>query len=313
MSASAIDMVFLWVDDSDPVWREKRDKALVAQGKEKQPNLKGRYADNGELKFALRSVEKHLPWIRNIYIVTDNQQPKWLDLKNERIRIIDHKDIMPADILPSFNAGVIERCIYRIPGLSEQFLYANDDMFVNDDLHPDFFFNSDGLPIIRLQLQPIQRTEFFLKTLFGLPVNTYRQSIENTIRLIKAKYSKYYPGVAHHNIDGYLKTDFRAVMEQDFKEEMKLVSKNQFRAPNDIQRVLFSYSALAKCRGHKKFVKREESLRIRVHKPGFMEMLNKYSPSLFCLNDTEHATDADRARIRPFLEALFPEKSSFEL
>jgi hypothetical protein len=43
-----------------------------------------------------------------------------------------------------------------------------------------------------------------------------------------------------------------------------------------------------------------------------MEFIRTYQPVLFCLNDSHHATDADRERVEPFLSTLFPEKSSFE-
>ena len=36
----------------------------------------------------------------------------------------------------------------RIPGLSEQFIYSNDDIFLNRPLEEKDFFTEDGAPIV---------------------------------------------------------------------------------------------------------------------------------------------------------------------
>lgn len=49
---------------------------------------------------------------------------------------MSHDDIfrgLPA-ARPSFNARAIEGAMWRIPGLSEHFIYSNDDFFVNAPL-----------------------------------------------------------------------------------------------------------------------------------------------------------------------------------
>lgn len=307
-----IDLVYLWVDGNDPVWNRKKQVALQKKTSTSNININGRYVDNDELKYSLRSVEKHLPWIRKIFIVTDQQRPAWLDVNHPKVELVNHERILPPEAIPCFNSVVIEYYIYRIPGLSDCFLYANDDMFVYADLSPSYFFAEDGFPVVRLQYQFMQRTEIKLKKLFGIRINNYRKSIENALDFINRKFGIYYPGVSHHNIDAYRKEDFRAVVEDVFKTELSPVLKNQFRDPSDVQRVLFHYYLLAVKHGHMKLVNRKESCRIRVQNPDFMGYLKRFNPDLFCLNDTERATDEDRARVRPFLEALYPEKSSFE-
>ena len=132
-----IDLVYLWVDGNDPVWLKKRQPYL-----KKEINTTGRYQDNQELKYSLRSIDKHLPWIRKIFIVTDNQVPPFLDVSHPKIEIVDHSTLLPKSILPTFNSSVLDYFIYKIPDLSEHFLYANDDMFVNADLPPSFFFKT---------------------------------------------------------------------------------------------------------------------------------------------------------------------------
>ena len=82
--------MYLWVDGSDPVWRAK--KAAYEQGGAPvslEAVNEARFANNDELKYSLRSVERYAPWIRHIYIVTDGQVPAWIDLTNPRVSIID--------------------------------------------------------------------------------------------------------------------------------------------------------------------------------------------------------------------------------
>ncbi|MDE7143328.1 MAG: Stealth CR1 domain-containing protein, partial [Muribaculaceae bacterium] len=84
-----IDLVYLWVDGNDPAWQAKRG-SFTGNFDNSPTNCKGRYTDNDELKYSLRSVLMYAPWIRKVFIVTDNQTPKWIDTANPKIRIVDH-------------------------------------------------------------------------------------------------------------------------------------------------------------------------------------------------------------------------------
>eukprot|EP00111_Clytia_hemisphaerica_P018309 TCONS_00054184-protein len=100
-----------------------------------------RFADNDELKYSLRSVEKFVPWIRKIFIVTNGQIPSWLDLHHPRIQLVTHDDIFVNKThLPTFSSPAIEAHIHRIPGLSKKFIYMNDDVFFGAPVWPDDFF-----------------------------------------------------------------------------------------------------------------------------------------------------------------------------
>ena len=116
-----VDLVYLWVNGNDPKWIAKR-QAFLADYTENEESCKGRYFDNEELKYSLRSVEKYAPWIRRIFIVTDNQVPVWLDTSHPKVQIVDHTEIMPPECLPCYNSVIIEHHLHKIPGLSEHFL-----------------------------------------------------------------------------------------------------------------------------------------------------------------------------------------------
>ena len=85
--------------------------------------------------------------------MTDEQTPVWLNTDHPKIKIIDHKDIIPTDKLPLFNSTTIEMFIPFIPGLSEHFLYANDDMFVWSKVEKEFFFPEPGKTYCRLDIK----------------------------------------------------------------------------------------------------------------------------------------------------------------
>ena len=307
-----IDLVYLWVNGNDPQWLAKHNACIGKVEENSAVNCEGRYADNDELKYSLRSIEKYAPWIRKIFIVTDNQTPAWLDTSNPKIRIVDHKEIMPAIALPCFNATVIEHFLWKIPGLSEYFLFANDDMFINKPVTPNTFYGKDGLPIIRFNRRPFRKlTLWFRENVLKKPINNYLQIIRNSAELVEKKYGTYYGGKTHHNIDAYLKSDCEHV-EQMFKNEIEATFSNHIRSANDIQRNIYAYVALAEKRAHPHYVTQKTSFRLHIQNESHYDKLERYNPLLFCMNDSQYAKDSDRKRVTAFLNKRFPKKSQFE-
>ena len=110
---SPIDIVYTWVDNNDSFWQEKKARAKESSFDEKYANVNGRFRDNGELKYSLRSVAKYFPDVNKIYIVTDNQVPNFLR-KHEKIVIVDHTDIILKEFLPTFSSKNIESHLVNI-------------------------------------------------------------------------------------------------------------------------------------------------------------------------------------------------------
>lgn len=302
-----IDLVYLWVNGNDPKWIAKRN-ACIGTISKKDVNCKGRYADNEELKYSLRSVEKYAPWIRKIFIVTDNQTPKWLNVSHPKIQIVNHTEILPAECLPCFNSVIIEHHLHNIPDLSEHFLYANDDMFINHPVSPETFFAEDLLPKIRLNLRLFRRLSLFFKK---KPLSNYVQSIHNAALLVERKYGTYYNSRTHHNIDAYLKSNYRHIREV-FDKEISATLCNHMRSSNDIQRNLYSYAALSERRGHACYVSQRTSFRLHIDNRKLYKKFKRYNPMLFCMNDSQYANDDDRKCAAAFLSKFFPDKSQFE-
>ena len=308
----SIDLVYLWVDGNNPEWLAKR--AAFLDGKTDNSLTTSRsYLNNDELKYSLRSVERYAPWIRNIFILSDNQKPKWLDISNPKIKIIDQNDILPNKSLPCFNSNVLEHFLYKIPNLSEHFLLSNDDMFLNRTVLPNTFFAADGFPIIRLNRKPFRRFRWFLREqILKKPHKLYSKALFNAAQLVKNKFGVFYNGLPHHNIDSYLKSDCLRVSEQIFKDEIDLMKMNHVRSSNDIQRVIYSYVALAEKRGHLQHVTSKDSLHVHIQKERHYERLEKINPTFFCMNDTEYADDNDRMKLKEWLNNRFANKSQFE-
>jgi hypothetical protein len=109
--------------------------------------MQKRFRDWGTLKYLLRGIEVNMPFIRNVYLVVshESQIPEWADKKN--LKVVLHKDIIPAEYLPTFNSTTIEMFLHRIEGLDEEFVYFNDDIFPISPSRPEYLFR-DGKAVI---------------------------------------------------------------------------------------------------------------------------------------------------------------------
>jgi len=149
-----IDAVITWVDGNDSEHKRKRKLFLDAE-KVGDPEAIAatRFSSNGELPYCIRLIRKNAPWINNIYLITDAQCPSWLDEGQKAklgVTVVDHKKIFRGyeEVLPTFNSLAIETIMYRIPDLSDRFIYFNDDVFIiKPVLETDYFLGS--VPLIR--------------------------------------------------------------------------------------------------------------------------------------------------------------------
>lgn len=156
MSDKPIDAVIMWVDGSDPAHAEKLNRHLEKLGGKRPSSAsKTRFHHAGELDYCVTSLLKFAPWLRTIFIVTDNQRPALLDaiqgtVLEHKITLVDHRDIFQGyeTCLPSFNSMAISSLLWKIPGLAEQFLYLNDDFMLIRPVYPEDFFNA-GRVVLR--------------------------------------------------------------------------------------------------------------------------------------------------------------------
>ena len=311
-----IDLVYLWVDDKDEKWQKKRrfwaNKLGVSANPQNNDDV--RFRDNGELKYSLRSAQMFAPWINRIFIVTDGQTPKWLDTNHPKIKMVNHKDILPEEALPTFNSHAIETCIVNIPELSEYFLYANDDMFFSNPVEPDYFFDEAMRPIVRLRKQNWSEED--------LASNLYLRSTIYTEKVFSNKFELPCPSYEPaHCIDAYRKS-YIEECKLVFKEEFEKTMFANFRQENTIQRYIINLYAIA--RKGCKIIENPE-----VYTQNFSEHVENFyasteaaknleseivmkKPKLLCLNDSSLATVEDLQIIQNFFNKYFNKKAEWE-
>lgn len=153
-----IDYVIAWVNGNDPSHMEARRRFPPNDPLSMDSRVSGnaRFTESGEIYYCIASVLKYAPFVRRIFIVTDNQTPEHLGgFFNERkcdpdfINIVSHDEIFNGlqAARPNFDSRSIESVLWRIPGLSEHFIYANDDFFLNSSVREDDFFR-EGKPVL---------------------------------------------------------------------------------------------------------------------------------------------------------------------
>jgi hypothetical protein len=144
--SQTLDLVYSWVNNQDPKWIKKYYKYNKNIDKKRHNNY-------GEIYFSLETVRKFAPFFRKIYILTDNQKLDHSKIHKDilqKLIYVDHKDIIDPKFLPCFNSSVFEFYLHKIPGLSENFIYTNDDTFIGKPITKNIFFDDEGFFIAYL-------------------------------------------------------------------------------------------------------------------------------------------------------------------
>ncbi|MCQ5202630.1 Stealth CR1 domain-containing protein [Mordavella massiliensis] len=254
-----IDFVLLWVDGNDPDWREEKNKYSV---KKTSDNGSNRYREWDNLRYWFRGVEKFAPWVNKIHFVTCGHLPKWLNRTHPKLNIVAHKDYINEKYLPTFNSRAIEVNLQRIEGLSEKFVYFNDDTFVIRDIKPTDFFKNGvpraacGFELLNIKydkvfydgmvnnLRIINRNfdakEFIKHNFFK--IFNLRYDIKHIKSLLLLPWSLgFIPGFINpHLPNAYLKSVFEEVWERE-PEILEVTSGHKFRDSADVNQYIFQY------------------------------------------------------------------------
>jgi hypothetical protein len=309
-----IDVVYTWVDGNDPAWQSRKRGALGQnEGTELNPLAanESRFSSRDELKYSLRSVAAFADWVRHIYLVTDDQVPDWLDTSSGRITVVSHKELFPdSSALPTFNSHAIETVLHRIPGLSEHFLYMNDDVFIGRPIAPDLFFSSVGGP------------KFFRSTaLFGAGPRTVDDAPvdaagKNNRDLLAEEFGVAVTNKFKHTPHALRKSVIEQV-EKRWSAEVERTRVSSFRDPDDIAIIslshYFGFFTEQATAGNIRY--EYVNIALANVRQRYRKLLTQDSWDAFCLNDTDNA-GVDMVRqerlLSEFLQAYFPVKSPFE-
>ena len=308
-----IDIVFSWVDGASIEWQRARARRMESYVVGEGDNAEARYRQIDELKYALRSVHLFAPWIRNIFIVTDSPAPTWL-AEHPRVRIIRSEDFfVDTSVLPTHNSHAIESQLQHIPGLSEHFLYSNDDMFFGRPVTPDMFFSPGGL------------TKFIeATTRIGLgDSNAGRSGFENAARVNRRLLQERFGRVITRHLEHAatpLRKSVLLELEREFPEDFSRTSASAFRSATDVSvtNSLYHYYALLTGRAVTQTNARVKYVdtTMRSGLRDLRRMLQKRSYDFFCLNDGSfpEIDAAERAtEVLSFLERYFPIAAPWEV
>lgn len=323
-----IDFVISWVDSADPEWQQKK-QAYSGKKVVNSSNGAERFRDYGTLRYLLRSIDMYAKWVHHIYLVTDNQRPRWLDDKSDRLTVIDHQDIIPNKALPTFNSSAIELCLDNIPGLSEHFVYFNDDFLINRQVTPNDFFKNGLSCDYRIYSRLIPNSDFDhillndtacinrwlqgkTKTLKGMFTQSYglRGNIKNILQLILngGKVSHY---ALYHNAYSLTKTEFRQVKTL-WNSIIEHTIMQQFRTKDDVNIYLLRYYRLELG----KFSPRTPNFDAYYTLNDMQSLTNELDKPkhyLICVNDANTIDYANKkSSLVKTLNKKFSEQSSFE-
>ncbi|MFF1254100.1 stealth family protein [Pseudarthrobacter sp. NPDC058329] len=307
-----VDLVFSWVDGSSPEYiaarRAQQKDVVLGEGDDHE----ARFRQIDELKYALRSVYLFAPWIRRIFIATDSPAPAWL-ADHPAVTIVRSEEFFSdPSVLPTHNSQAVECQLHNIEGLSEHFLYSNDDMFFGRPVSPDLFFTPGGI------------TKFIeAETRIGLGENAAERSgFENAARVNRKLLWNRFGRITTRHLEHTAAPLRRSVvsrMEREFPEEFRKTAASRFRAADNISvtNSFYHYYALLTGRAvtQTSAKVRYVDTTMRTGLNYLPKLLSKRNMDFFCLNDgsfPEVHADERAELVTDFLEKYFPIKAPWE-
>lgn len=327
-----IDIVIPWVDSNDPEWRKEKNKYMG--------NTSGdidardcRYREWNNLQYVFRSIEKFAPWVNRVHFITCGHLPEWINKDCPKLHIVNHKDYIPEEYLPTFSSHVIELNMHRIEGLSDKFVYFNDDIFLLRSVKPTDFFRN-GLPCdCNIQNLLVPSTVTFTPIVFktvgyinkhfskresilkhpGKWLNPKYGAVGITRNLLFAPWKEYTGFYNHHLAVSYLKSTFKEVWNEE-PELLDETCRHRFRDNNDVNQYICRFWQIASGRFtpndlHGKYFK------ITGNNTGkIIKYIKGRKGRMICINDDVFEGDFEtiKGEINGALDKLLPDKSSFE-
>ena len=293
-----MDIVITYVNGLDPVWQRDYGKHT------NQPALEKRFRDWGTLRYLFRGIAENMPFVRKVHLVVshESQVPEWLN--REEVHIVLHKDIIPAEYLPTFNSNPIEMHLHRIEGLDEEYLYFNDDCFPMKLCAPTDFFK-DGKCFLGMS-HHILRIDMF-KRICRNSDNVARRALGLKPRLCFLR--------PQHICTPMFRSECEELYGKVLPEIAKTSAAKTRNSENLTQYVFLDYMYLKGRLVNKRLSKRQFSL-------GFVSgaMLRKFitqpSRKLVCINDvriSEERYKELRSTLLAAFDERFPKKSKYEI
>ena len=311
-----IDVVYTWVDGSDPDWMHRKNAALADIGRAQINEIaanSSRFTSRDELRYSLRSIVSFAPWVRRIFLVTDDQLPPWLDESHGMVTVVSHRELFGATgKLPTFNSHAIESRLHHINGLAEHFIYFNDDMFLGRPLRASKFFHGNGIAKFFPSSAQLAAGP---PTVYDAPVTAAgknnRSHIEERFRRTITQKMQHVPYALQKSV--------LQELEDKLPDEVLQTAAHQFRHPGDLSipsslQHYWAYHTRRAVPGTIKYTYADLAHPSTPVQLAFL--LARRHCDVFCLNDTESAEVAlaeQAAMLADFLPRYFPFRAPFEL
>ena len=331
-----IDFVLAWVDGNDPEWRKEKNKYCATKN---QDDSDARYIDLDLLRYWFRAIEKYAPWVRKIHFVTCGHYPEWLNREHPKLNLVKHSDFIPSQYLPVFSANPIELNFHRIKGLSERFVYFNDDFYLNAPVTPDDFF-VNGRPLDVAAMNAYSFDDDARKVTDLILVNDMYVINRhfNKKTCIKANLSKWYhPGYGKYNVSNallmlwpkftgikpmhipssFLKKTYTEVWAAE-PDVLNETCMHRFRDSSDVNQWLFLFWQMAKGDFYPRNVKDFHYFPLRTNHEDnqlLYHALIEDQYKMICINDgqTEDSFDEVKRKLHKIYQKKLPRQSKFEL
>lgn len=330
MADSGIDFVIIWVDGGDRQWLAEKNRYSPDEKKFNINNV--RYRDWNTLHYWFRSVEAYAPWVRKIHFVTCGQVPEWLNREHPKLHLVSHRDYMPGEYLPTFSANPIELNLWRIEGLSERFVFFNDDTFLTAPMTEDDFFH-DGLPRCCAVLNPPTANIHGIGPIIMNDLGVIAEHFDFMTQFKKSWKKWLTPAYGTKLLRTFLLLPWRryvgfldlhlplpllkSTMEEVWQAEEELldkVSKNRFRSDSDLNQWVMNYWQIAKGTFYPMPTSVGRMFDVSRDMDRVTQAIRSRSMKMLCANDSENVTDFEslQRQLTEAFEAVLPEKSSFE-
>lgn len=333
-----IDFVVTWLNSSDKKWQQQ-----FAYYKEKNTGRTetARFRNMDIFRYWFRAVEQYAPWVNKIFLVTNGTFPEWINEDHPKLVLVKHSDYIPEKYLPTFNSYTIEAFLHKIKGLSEQFVYFNDDFFLNAPVSPENYFRN-GLPcdnnaesMMKCRYNSKDKYGIYLSILATIGVINAYFDRRNTVRLslrrwygfhlgklglvlsFMLRHSSYYIGFRLRHFEQPL---LKSTLEDAWEKASEQLEASCTKFRKDTQLVVpyfFRYWQFASNRFCPVRLYKSRIYNLRLSKlKGVERTLNSPAFISVCLNDTADCPDDEykiiSCELQRMLNQKFPLKSSFE-
>lgn len=308
-----IDVVYTWVDSSDEGWIADFNKYKSLIGGNIKNNSASRYEDRDELKYSLRSLYMYgSSFVRNIYIVTNGQVPRWLNTDHPRIHLVAHREIFKdKSALPTFSSRAINSQLHNIKGLSDNYIYFNDDVFLGRHVDAQHFFHPSGIMKVMLS-----------KAQIGVGAPSIHESSpssagKNVKKLLYGSFGVAITNKLRHAPCPQNKALLKEISTR-YESAVKETMFSRFRDVSDIELAgtfQHSYALINGRSVETDYPSITVDISSKDSKGELDNILRRRAYDVICLNESDTPDDAKRVvdeNVRDFMQAYYPLASPYE-